>query len=104
MKIYPVCNNKYNNFRGLWNISEQADKAEYRYYPFGDETKEQIKQSISSKKFDTAKTKNKFVEVMTALPFSSKDFIKYTKNQLPIIKQRLIEKHFISKGLSTAIK
>ena len=45
MKIYPVCNNKYNNFRGLWNISEQADKAEYRYYPFGDETKEQIMDS-----------------------------------------------------------
>jgi hypothetical protein len=41
---------------------------------------------------------------MAALPFTSKDFLKYTKNRVNITKERLIQRFITSKDLSVAAK
>ena len=95
MKILPVNQKNIQSFHGLWG--ERHPKSnELKYYPYRGETEEQISNN-------TGKYKS-IVAIMAALPFTAKEFIKYTKNRLSITKQKLIEKHVVNKGLSTVIK
>ena len=93
----------------VYNISEKI----YEYYPFRDETKEQIekvktengryKEDLPGKGLVQDPWPNidsVVISVMAALPFTSKEFLQYTTNRLPITKQKMIEKHIINKGLS----
>lgn len=95
MKILPVCQNNVQNFRGLWGERSPKTK-ELKYYPFSDETPEQISKNTGAYK--------NLVAIMATLPFTAKEFLKYTKNRMSILRQKLIEKHIVNKGLSVVIK
>ena len=98
MKILPVSlsvNKHYSstNFTGLWGNN--------KYYPFADETSEQIENERKIKTSSPVSYLGSIaVSIMSALPFTSNEFLKYTKNRLNITKQRLIEKHLFQKNLS----
>ena len=94
MKILPVGQNNIKSFNGLWSEHNPKSK-NLKYYPFSDETEEQISKN-------TNKYKN-IVMIMAALPFTAKDFLKYTKNTLSIVRQKIIEKHIVNKGLSVIL-
>lgn len=128
MKILPINSISGNlrgtntNFKGLWGKTTHNDYTEsehyiyqtiHEYYPFSDEKKEQIekvkenvqdtKSSIPGKGYVAdpwPHIDSVIVTVMAALPFTSREFLNYTMNRLPITKQRLIERHIASKGLS----
>ena len=133
MKILPInsISNHYSkannaNFKGLWGKTINNDHMEseynisekiYEYYPFRDETKEQIekvktengryKEDLPGKGLVQDPWPNidsVVISVMAALPFTSKEFLQYTTNRLPITKQKMIEKHIINKGLSIVKK
>ena len=94
MKILSV-GQSVQSFQGLW--AERYPKTnELKYYPFLGETKEQILENTSKYK--------DIVKIMKELPFSAKEFLKYTKNRLAITKQKLIERYLVNKGLSAVIK
>ena len=125
MLISPInqtVSSKMPSFRGLWGPPINNDHTEGEtyifdtkcpYYPFADETKEQIDKVVLNNNSYSEDTPGKgivgdpwpqitsaAVTVMAALPFTSKEFLHYTMSRLPITKQRMIEKHIISKGLS----
>ena len=90
-----------NTFKGLWGKSEKTvnQGKTYPYYPFADETDEQIKEN--TQKSGIAKAA---IAIMAALPFTAKEFSKYLKNRLPIIRDRFIERLMVEKNLYKAIK
>ena len=95
MKVLSIAQYNVQNFKGLWG--ERHPKAKnINYYPFSDETPEQIEQNTQKHK--------RIISIMAALPFTSKEVLKYTKNRLENTRRRIIDKYFINKGLSTVIK
>ena len=130
MKILPVnaCNyqKQSTNFQGLWGKTEYnnfteseqyINETKYKYYPFLDETKEQIKKVVNENSYYKEDTQGEglvgspwsnitssVVTVMAALPFTSKEFLNYTLTKLPITKQRLVERYLVDKGLSVLKK
>jgi len=130
MKILPINIAKQQitntGFKGLWGKTINNDRTEseynisetiYEYYPFADETKEQIekvKNENSRYKEDLPGKglvpnpwpyiDSVIVSVMAALPFTAKEFMNYTLNKLPITKQRLVERYIMKKGLSVLKK
>ena len=130
MNILPINSLNYQkkttNFCGLWGKTEYnnfteseqyIDETKYKYYPFRDESQNQINKIVnenSSYKEDTPgkglvgspwpHITSSIVTVMAALPFTSKEFLNYTLNKLPITKQRLVERYLVDKGLSVIKK
>jgi hypothetical protein len=116
MNILPINNVNSQSFKGLWGTTttKQSSKSgnnvteiKYQYYPFYDESLEQIQKITETNTSHKESVKDSVlsitdvvVTVMSALPFTSKEFTKYTMNRLPITKQKVIEKHLIGKGLS----
>ena len=101
VKIGDVNLSQKQVFNGLWS---KTNNNTMQYYPFKDETQEDVE--LAKKDFN-AKNKNitgVIISVMAALPFTSKDFLKYTKNRVNITKERLIQRFLTSKDLSVAAK
>ena len=90
MKILPVCQKNIQSFRGLWGERHPNSK-ELKYYPYLDQSPIQTEEETKDYK--------SIVTIMAALPFTAKEFYKYTKNKLSITKQRLIEKYIVNKDL-----
>ena len=129
MKVSPITNLqsvKNVKFKGLWGKPEYINKYDsvYNYdikkcpyYPFSNETKKDIQRIVDKYSYyseDMADSKvvsepkinlaSIEIAVMSALPFTSKEFNLYLKNRLPIIKHRLIERFMSQKNLTTKIR
>lgn len=124
MKILPVSDvyNRNSSFKGMWGDTKYNNYTESEcyiydtikeYYPFKDETDAEIdavKEKYSDYKTSTPgqgyvadpwpQIESTIITVMAALPFTAKEFLNYTKNRLPIIKKRLIERTIAEKGLT----
>ena len=94
MNITAINNTYHGTFNGLWGSGNANSKGQsgqlavdQTYYRFLDEAREQ---KIAGASIATA----------SVLPFTSKEFLQYTKNRLSIIKTRLIDRYMTSKGLS----
>ena len=88
MNVEPISANG-TNFNGLWKLGKVK-----QYYPFMDETKEQIAKTLGDK--------HSSYSVMEKLPFTAQQFWQYTKNRLNITRERLIERFYRGKDLSIA--
>jgi len=96
MKILPVSQKNIQSFHGLWGERHPKSK-ELKYYPYSGQSPAQTEEETKNYK--------SIVTIMAALPFTAKEFYKYTKNKLSsITKQKLIEKYVVNKGLSTIIR
>ena len=130
MKILPVSlSQQYTNFhsfKGLWGKKTYDSHTEseyyisdtrYEYYPFSDETEEQIKtvkektenykQSVPGQGFVAdpwPHIDGIIVTVMAALPFTSKEFTDYTMNKLSDVKRKIIEENIFTKKLTVMKK
>ena len=88
MRVDSINVYSQNTFKGLWGSKNQ-------YYPFKGETEEQITENLN--KNGLTKTA---IAVMAALPITAREFSKYLKNRLPIIRDRFIERLMTEKNLS----
>ena len=122
MQILPINMAGSRSFKGLWGKTEynypsdsvyNVGEVRYTYYPFADETKEQIKKVEEENRYykedmaDPSVVANPMINVtdvavavMAALPFTSKEFMHFTMNKLSAEKHNLIKANIISKGLS----
>ena len=129
MKVLPINTNLQNRnmgFKGLWGKPEYInnydsvynyDIKKCPYYPFSNETEQDIKRIVdkysyyhedmadpkvvSEPKINLAAIE---IAVMSALPFTAKEFSLYLQNRLPIIKHRLVERFMSEKNLTVKIR
>ena len=123
MRVLPLICNK--SFSGLWGKSVNKTSSfnnydfftkEYQYYPFLDETAAEVDSVIKANTNYSEKIcENAFgcetrlgvestsVKVKSKLPFTSKEFIRYTKNKIAKAKKVLVESTILKNSLS-AIK
>lgn len=109
------------SFKGLWGEPETTEDytstysvhdTQLPYYPFKDETKEEIdeivkKHSHSNDYCADSKVvadpipwyEGTFVSVMAALPFTAKDFQDFLQKKVSDLKKQVIESHILEKNL-----
>ena len=124
MKITPIKSfnsnlTQMNSFKGLWgkesheyvdDYYEMSDYYDYEYYPFADETQEDIEKVKKNHQYYKSEVSKLVAEpinhvysivvtVMSALPFTSKDFNDYLNNKISDLKKRVIEQNIFEKNL-----
>lgn len=107
------------NFKGLWGEDEietysdstfDVETTRRYYYPFKDESKSDIEKVVEETSYDDVYTNSAasdpithcnslVVAVMSALPFTSKDFREYLNNCCSELKKLVIERHILEKNL-----